>query len=122
MIPVINYIGMESLEEPPLILVVSLLLYGVSTTLLIHGYFMHQYGQTLGKRYMSIRIENLDGSQASFATIFFKRMLPIQLALQLPVAVQYIACVVNPLFIFGKQRRCLHDYLAKTKVSYTNNR
>ena len=79
---------------------------------------MYYYGQTIGKNYMSIRIENLDGSKASLVTIYFKRMLPMQLISLVPSVGQLIAGIVNPLFIFGKQRRCLHDYIAETKVSY----
>ena len=69
---------------------------------------------------MSIRVENLDGSKASLITIYFKRMLPMQLIGLIPSFGQFISGIVNPLFIFGKERRCLHDYLAKTKVSYTD--
>ncbi len=38
---------------------------------------------------------------------------------QLDWHIDLIAAVINPLFIFGKQRHCLHDYIAKTKVSNT---
>jgi hypothetical protein len=68
---------------------------------------------------MSIRIENLDGTKASFSTIYVKRMLPMQLIGLVPSVGQFISGFINPIFIFGKQRRCLHDYVAKTKVSYT---
>ena len=70
--------------------------------------------------YMSIRIENLDGSKATLSTIYLKRMLPMQLIGFVPSVGQFISGIINPLFIFGKQRRCLHDYIAKTKVSYTD--
>ena len=68
---------------------------------------------------MPIRIESLDGSKAIFPTIYLKRMLPMQLIGLVPSIGQFIAGVINPLFMFGKQRRCVHDYIAKTKVSYT---
>ena len=69
---------------------------------------------------MSIRIENLDGTKAGFATIYFKRMLPMQLMGLIPAIGQLIVGFINPMFIFGKEKRCLHDYIAKTKVSYTD--
>jgi uncharacterized RDD family membrane protein YckC len=70
---------------------------------------------------MGIRIENLDGTQATFSTILLKRMLPIQVVGIIPSVGSIIAGLVNPLFIFGKDKRCLHDYIAKTKVCYVDD-
>ena len=87
--------------------------------LLFHGYLLANYAQTIGKHFLSIRIENLDGTQASFTTIFFKRLLVMQVIAQIPMVGTIIAGLINPLFIFAKEKRCLHDYIAQTKVSYT---
>jgi uncharacterized RDD family membrane protein YckC len=122
MIPVFYYVGFDALKEPSLSLLGTLFLYGIATWFILHGYLLYYYGQTIGKNYMSIRIENLNGNKASLTTIYFKRMLPRQLVGLVPTIGQFIAGIVNPLFIFGKQRRCLHDYLAKTKVSYTGTK
>ncbi len=119
LVPVIYYVGFDSFKEPSLSLLGVLFIYGVFTTMVLHGYLLYYYGQTIGKSYMAIRIENLDGTKASLTTIYFKRMLPMQLIGLIPSFGQFISGIVNPLFIFGKQSRCLHDYLAKTKVSYT---
>jgi uncharacterized RDD family membrane protein YckC len=119
MFPVIKYVGFEAIKEPSLSLIGVMFLYGLATTILIHGFLLYYYGQTVGKHYMSIRIENLDGTKANIQTIYFKRMLPMQLVGLIPSVGQLVAGFVNPLFIFGKQKRCLHDYLAKTKVCYT---
>lgn len=120
MIPVFHYIGLDAFKDPSFSLLGSFFLYGVSTTLLCHGYLLYYYGQTIGKNIMSIRIENLDGTKASLVTIYFKRMLPMQLIGLVPSVGQLVTGFINPIFIFGKQRRCLHDYIAKTKVSYTS--
>ncbi|MEP1553281.1 MAG: RDD family protein [Paraglaciecola sp.] len=119
MIPLFNYVGLAAFENPTLPLISGTFIYGVFLTFILHGYLMHYYGQTIGKHFMSIRIENLDGTKASFATIYFKRMLPMQIIGLIPSVGQFISGFINPIFIFGKQRRCLHDYIAKTKVSYT---
>jgi len=119
MIPLFSYFGMAAFEEPDLQLTAAMFVYGLFITVLIHGYLLSKYAQTVGKHYMSIRVENLDGSRASFNTILFKRILPMQIIGIIPAVGQFIAGLINPLFIFGKQRRCLHDYIAKTKVSYT---
>ncbi|WP_165735563.1 RDD family protein [Pseudoalteromonas sp. C8] len=119
-IPVFMLVGFDNLSQPTLTLSAGLLGYGILSTLVLHGYLMYQRGQTIGKSLMSIRIENLDGTQASFTTIYFKRMLCMQLLSLVPSAGQFIAGFVNPLFIFGKDKRCLHDHLAGTKVSYVD--
>ncbi len=119
-IPVFILVGFDNLSQPTLTLSAGLLGYGILSTLVLHGYLMYQRGQTIGKSLMSIRIENLDGTQASFTTIYFKRMLCMQLLSLVPSVGQFIAGFVNPLFIFGKDKRCLHDHLAGTKVSYVD--
>lgn len=119
-IPVFMLVGFDNLSQPTLALSAGLLGYGILSTLVLHGYLMYQRGQTIGKSLMSIRIENLDGTQASFTTIYFKRMLSMQLLSLVPSVGQFIAGFVNPLFIFGKDKRCLHDHLAGTKVSYVD--
>ena len=119
-IPVFILLGFDNLSQPTLTLSAGLLGYGILSTLVLHGYLMYQRGQTIGKSLMSIRIENLDGTQASFTTIYFKRMLCMQLLSLVPSVGQFIAGFVNPLFIFGKDKRCLHDHLAGTKVSYVD--
>ncbi|MBB1279042.1 RDD family protein [Pseudoalteromonas sp. SR41-1] len=119
-IPVFMLVGFDNLSQPTLSLSAGLLGYGILSTLVLHGYLMYQRGQTIGKSLMSIRIENLDGTQASFTTIYFKRMLCMQLLSLVPSVGQFIAGFVNPLFIFGKDKRCLHDHLAGTKVSYVD--
>ena len=117
-IPLIMYIGFDSLMQPTLGLSLFLLGCGVLSVLVLHGYLMYHSGQTIGKYCMSIRIENIDGTKASFTTIYFKRMLPMQLLSLVPSVGQVIAGVVNPAFIFAKDKRCLHDHIAGTKVSY----
>ena len=118
MLPVFFVLGAEELQEPSMSVTLGLMLYGAMLTLLVHGYWLYYYGQTLGKKFMAIRVENMDGGKASLTTIYFKRMLPMQLIGLIPAGGQIIAGLVNPLLIFRKERRCLHDYIAKTKVIY----
>ena len=119
MLPIFYVYGLDAFKDPTLTLMSITYIYGVFVTFTLHGYLMYYYGQTIGKHFMSIRIENLDGTKANLTTIYFKRMLPMQALGLIPSVGQLIAGFINPLFIFGKQRRCLHDYIAKTKVSYT---
>ncbi|GHG66500.1 hypothetical protein GCM10010919_14230 [Alishewanella longhuensis] len=118
-IPFIYYYGLESFKDPTLLLAAISIIYGFLTVAIFHGYLIYSYGQTIGKYLMSIRIENLDGTKASWKRIVLLRMLPIVLIHQLAFIGMVIAGIINPILIFGKERRCLHDYIAKTKVSYT---
>jgi len=120
-IPIFMYVDFDQLAEPSFLLGLSLLGYGLVISFILHGYLLYHYGQTIGKNFMSIRIENLDDTKAELSTIYLKRILPMQVVSIIPFGGQFIAGIVNPLFIFGKEKRCLHDYIAKTKVCYTNN-
>jgi len=119
-LPVVLYVGLEKIQEGNIETLAVMFIYGLLVTLVLHGYLLYTYGQTIGKHYMGIRIENLDGTQATFTTIYFKRILPTQIVSLIPSVGQFISGIINPLFIFGKEQRCLHDYIAKTKVSYVD--
>ncbi|GHB69791.1 hypothetical protein GCM10008107_18930 [Psychrosphaera saromensis] len=119
-LPMIFYVGLEKLQEETFEVMALSFLYGLTILLILHGYLLYNYAQTIGKHYMGIRVENLDGTQATFSTILLKRMLPMQVISFIPGVGSIIAGFVDPLFIFGKDKRCLHDYIAKTKVCYVD--
>jgi len=84
--------------------------------LVLNGYLLHKYGQTIGKRLLAIRIVSaLDGQLVTLGKIFGLRYVPIQLASVIPV-IGTILPIVDVLFIFREDRRCLHDLIAGTKV------
>jgi uncharacterized RDD family membrane protein YckC len=70
-------------------------------------------GQTLGKRWLRIRIVRTDGSDADLGRLFALRMfLPWLLGFFLgPFFV-----LPDLLCIFGDEKRCLHDMMAGTVV------
>jgi len=70
-------------------------------------------GQTIGKRIMHIRIVNYDDGQTAGPgrTIWKRTILNGLLGNFIP-----LYGLIDPLFIFGAERRCLHDYIAGTKV------
>jgi uncharacterized RDD family membrane protein YckC len=76
---------------------------------------VYRYGQTFGKRMMSIRVVRTDGSRVSFARFIFLRWLPLAIVGAIPV-INVIASLVDPLLIFRDSRQCLHDSIADTKV------
>ena len=106
-------------------------LLAVASYLILNGYGLWRYGQTLGKMLMGIAIVPADpmataadgndddqyGSspapiwkliclRALFFPLLFVVIIP-------PIAVLPIA---DHLFIFGKRRRCLHDFVSGTVV------
>ncbi|QNP39522.1 RDD family protein [Lysobacter solisilvae (ex Woo and Kim 2020)] len=70
-------------------------------------------GQTVGKRWLAIRIVRTDGSDVDFGRLFALRMfVPWLLGFFLgPFFV-----LPDLLCIFGNEQRCLHDMLADTIV------
>lgn len=101
-------------EQPGI--AISLLLAGVGLVAfaLIHGKFLIERGQTLGKMALGIKIVDMDG-QIPTLTQYIKRYTVFFVPGQVPIIGQLFA-LVNVLFIFGKERRCIHDYAAGTRV------
>ena len=98
-------------------LAVVVIFFGLSMVGLTIYYFMlvYQYGQTLGKKVMGIRMVRTDGSRMSLKRFFFIRCLPIGLLSAIPF-VGYVVMLANYLAIFRNPARCLHDNIADTMV------
>lgn len=92
--------------------VFGLVMLGWTVTSLV---LVWNYGQTIGKRVMGIRVVRMDGSRISFPRIFFLRGF----VAALPSAIPWLGNLyqlLDYLFIFGSARRCIHDYIADSKV------
>lgn len=89
--------------------------FGFFAFVLLHGYFLKRDGQTIGKKIVGIRIVNLDHAHPGLAKILVLRYLPISLAALIPLVGRYVS-LVDVLFIYRPERRCLHDMIAGTKV------
>lgn len=76
---------------------------------------LYQRSQTLGKRWLNIKIVRNDGSPCSFGRILGLRMFVIALIEQVP-CLGAVFALVNALWIFGEESRCLHDLICDTKV------
>lgn len=101
------------------ILFAILMLLGVLASLGVLGYQLYlqsTLGQTLGKRMLGIKVLRMDGSRVSLGRLLLLRNL-------VPVAIN-LACglfsIVDALFVFAADRRCLHDHIADTKVVKVN--
>ena len=69
-------------------------------------------GQTIGKKLMNIRIVDYhDGTVPSVSQVFLRRYVLNGVLGNIP-----FYSFVDILMIFGAEKRCIHDYLAGTKV------
>lgn len=74
-------------------------------------YFVLKNRQTIGKKIVGIKVVRKDGSQCSFARIFWLRNVVNILLGFVP-----LYSIVDILLIFGEDRQCLHDKIADTIV------
>jgi len=83
--------------------------------LALNGYLLHAKGQTIGKTVVKTKIVDLNGNLLPFGKLIVLRYLIPWLIAAIPI-VGGLFVVVNMLFIFGAERRCVHDYIAGTRV------
>ena len=76
---------------------------------------LHRHGQTFGKKLMGIRIVRKDGSRAGLGRIFWLRYFVPGVIGNIPL-LGVLFALADPLFIFGEEKRCLHDLFADTIV------
>ncbi len=81
-------------------------------------YLLSMTGQTLGKKWMRVRVVKLDGSPVDFASaVVLRSWVPYGLTfVGSLIVVGSVLPLVDALMIFGDERRCLHDLIAGTKV------
>ncbi|GAB3782364.1 hypothetical protein GCM10028797_08430 [Dyella agri] len=76
---------------------------------------LHRSGQTIGKRALDIAVVRSDGSPITVLRYIFLRVVPVALLGAVPLVGRFVG-LIDPLLIFGKERRCLHDLIADTIV------
>jgi len=82
---------------------------------LVQGYLLNSSGQTIGKKLLGMRIVDLDGNKPNFVKLVGQRY-GITYAIQLIPILGFIYSIVNVLFIFREDQRCIHDLIAGTRV------
>jgi uncharacterized RDD family membrane protein YckC len=102
-------------QLPPFLLTIATSAISFACFLVVHGYLLKAKGQTVGKMLTGIRIANLDGNLPDFAKVILLRYVPMTLVALIPVVGPYLS-LIDVVFIFGSERRCIHDMLAGTKV------
>ena len=93
-----------------LVFVVGLLLF-----VPLHGYLLKKNGQTIGKKLLGIRIVDMTGQVPDFWRLIGLRYVPIMILSVMTPLVRLLG-IVDVLFIFRSDRRCIHDMIAGTRV------
>lgn len=95
---------------------VSYFILGTVLFLILHGYLLAKRGQTIGKLVVGTKIVSVeDGQILPLPKLFGLRYLTITLGGQIPVIGQFFN-LINVLFIFRSDKRCIHDLFAGTVV------
>lgn len=96
-------------------LTIGLVVLYLLALLAVNLYLLSRNSQTIGKKLLKIKIVRKDGSHASVARIFWLRGVVNGLIAVIPYLGSLYG-LIDALFIFGEQRRCVHDYIADTIV------
>lgn len=107
--------GFEFGQQPGMTFNILATIYGFILFALIQSYFLKANGQTIGKKLTGIKIVSTQHADVSVGEILGMRYLPISLITMLPIVGQILP-LVDALFIFKKDRRCIHDMIAGTCV------
>ena len=102
-------------EEPSLGYNLAIGVLGFIVFFILNTHLLINKGQTIGKSVLGIKIVDLDGNLPVFKNHILKRYAVYFLPGQVPIVGQMFS-IVNILFIFGAQKRCIHDHAAGTKV------
>lgn len=103
-------------REPDMATMMVATLIGLVAFVAINGWFLAKRGQSLGKMAMKVQIVSVkDGQLLSLGRLVGLRFLPVWLVSMIP-ALGSILPLIDVLFIFRKDRRCVHDLIAGTQV------
>ena len=97
-------------------LVGNLLVLGLSLTIVVLNLrWLYTAGQSIGKRLVGIAILRSDGSRVTLRRLILLRSGVLLILSLVPFAGTVIA-LLNPLFIFRRDHKCIHDHIADTFV------
>lgn len=110
--------GFEGIMEgvqPSFVYTLGIAVVGIIVFFVINYRLLVTSGQTVGKKVLEIKIVDLNGNLPVFQPQLVIRYAVYMLPGQIPVVGQ-IFSFINILFIFTKEKRCIHDLVAKTRV------
>jgi uncharacterized RDD family membrane protein YckC len=90
---------------------------GVASYLMLNGWLLWQRGQTLGKYWLKLKMVNSqDGKKVALWKLICLRAVFFGLPHVALIGFWYLV-LIDWFFLFGKDRRCLHDLVAGTLVA-----
>lgn len=101
-------------EQPPIALWLFFVVITLAVFFAINWKLLNKNAQTIGKYAFDVRIVTSDGSKPGLMALS-KRYLFYLGAPYLPI-IGPLLNLIDILFIFSKEKRCLHDLIANTKV------
>ncbi|MGH8704345.1 MAG: RDD family protein [Burkholderiales bacterium] len=87
---------------------------GIAAVAAINLWMVHRYRASIGKKALRIRMVRPDGSEAALWRLILLRGVPQWIVGAVPII--NILSLVDVLFIFGRDRRCVHDFIGGTIV------
>jgi len=106
---------LEIAKEYTLVYTLVMLLVGQIFYLAINGWLLYKYGQTVGKRFLEIKIVDLNNNLPELYRSYGLRYFVPALFPLVPLLGGLLS-LADILFIFRKDRRCIHDHIAGTRV------
>jgi uncharacterized RDD family membrane protein YckC len=92
---------------------------GFGVFVIVQGWPLNNDGQTWGKKLLKMRIVDMQGSKPSLGKLLLLRYAPSYAIALIPIG-GVIYFLVDSCFVFGAPRRCIHDYIAGTRVVMTD--
>ena len=105
----------DKMQQEPLTGMLMTIGWSVAVMIVVHGYTLINYSQTVGKYFLNIRIEDMDRKPSTFFNILAARFLPITVLTMIPL-IGFVIYLVDIFMIFRADKRCLHDLIAGTRV------
>ncbi|MCK0154023.1 RDD family protein [Alcanivorax sp. S6407] len=82
--------------------------------LAVQGYLLFNRQQTIGKWLLNMKIIGVEKDDVPAGKLYGMRYLLMHVLSQIPII--NLVMIIDPLLIFRKDKRCLHDLLAGTRV------
>jgi uncharacterized RDD family membrane protein YckC len=101
--------------EPSFIFTFAMLFASIIIFFAINYKLLRDNGQTIGKKAVGTKIVGINDEKAQINDHILKRYLTYFIPGQIPI-IGSIFSLINLLFIFGAEKRCIHDLAGKTKV------
>jgi uncharacterized RDD family membrane protein YckC len=106
---------LEIAKENILVYTLIMLIVGQIFYLAINGWLLYKYGQTVGKKFLEVKIVDLNNNLPELYRSYGLRYFVPALFPLFPFLGGLLS-LADILFIFRKDRRCIHDHIASTKV------